>query len=55
MGLDINAIRVEKGGNPDEVRESQRRRNPHNPDEAVSKVDQAIALDEEWRKSKISD
>ncbi len=52
MGLDINILRAEKGGNPDAVKESQRRRNPANPDEAVARVDTAIALDEAWRKSK---
>ena len=29
--LDINLFRVEKGGNPETVRESQRRRNPVDP------------------------
>jgi len=42
--LDINLFRVEKGGNPDLVRESQRRR--YAPVEAVDKV---IALDTTWR------
>lgn len=51
MGLDINVLRAEKGGNPDLIKESQRRRNPQNPDEAVAKVDKVIELDEAWRKS----
>uniref|UniRef100_A0A7S2ZGZ4 serine--tRNA ligase n=3 Tax=Rhodosorus marinus TaxID=101924 RepID=A0A7S2ZGZ4_9RHOD len=45
--LDINLFRVEKGGNPDLVRESQRRRFA---DEGV--VDEIIRLDEGWRKSR---
>ena len=54
MGLDINVLRAEKGGNPDLVKESQRRRNPANPDEAVARVDKVIELDEAWRKSEFS-
>ncbi len=45
MGLDINLFRVEKGGNPDVVRESCKRRGV---DPKV--VDEVIALDEQWRK-----
>ncbi|KAI3648415.1 hypothetical protein MP228_006269 [Amoeboaphelidium protococcarum] len=45
--LDINEFRVEKGGNPDKIRESQRRRNAQ-----VELVDQVIALDQEWVKLK---
>jgi len=47
--LDINLFRVEKGGNPDLVRESQRRRFA---DEGV--VDEIIRLDEGWRKVQVS-
>lgn len=43
--LDINLFRVYKGGNPDLIRESQRRRYAD-----VTLVDQVIELDEEWRK-----
>ncbi|CAL6085811.1 Seryl-tRNA_synthetase [Hexamita inflata] len=43
MVLDINLFRKSKGGNPDIVRESQRRR--HAP---VEHVDEVIALDEKW-------
>ncbi len=43
--LDINLLRAEKGGNPDLVRESQRKRGGN-----VQVVDEIIALDEEWRK-----
>ena len=60
--LDINIFRKEKGGNPDVVRESQRRRNPVNANDppedqakqqeaqnqAVAVVDDVIKLDEDW-------
>lgn len=45
--LDINLFRVDKGGNPDIVRESQRRR--YAPVEAVDKV---IELDAAWRNAR---
>ncbi|KAH9616026.1 hypothetical protein KSS87_014844 [Heliosperma pusillum] len=45
--LDINLFRTEKGGNPELIRESQRRRS-NNPED-VAIVDQVITLDEEWR------
>jgi seryl-tRNA synthetase len=44
--LDINLFRADKGGDPEIVRESQRKRFAD-----VSLVDQVVALDEEWRKS----
>jgi len=43
--LDIALFREDKGGNPEKVRESQRRR--HAP---VEWVDEVIALDKEWVK-----
>ena len=43
--MDINLFREEKGGNPELVRESQRRRHKD-----VSVVDKVIELDEVWRK-----
>jgi seryl-tRNA synthetase len=43
--LDINLFREEKGGNPEAVRESQRRRG-----KPVEDVDRVIALDREWVK-----
>ena len=60
--LDINLFRTEKGGNPEIVRESQRRRKPVNPkdskedqekqqeaqNQAVAVVDGVIKLDEDW-------
>eukprot|EP00172_Hildenbrandia_rubra_P004173 Plantae.Rhodophyta-Hildenbrandia_rubra.ctg7950.p1 GENE.Plantae.Rhodophyta-Hildenbrandia_rubra.ctg7950~~Plantae.Rhodophyta-Hildenbrandia_rubra.ctg7950.p1 ORF type:complete len:481 (-),score=100.14 Plantae.Rhodophyta-Hildenbrandia_rubra.ctg7950:314-1756(-) len=46
--LDINLFRVDKGGDPDLVRESQRRRNPAK----VGDVDRVIQFDEEWRKAR---
>lgn len=42
--LDINLFRTEKGGDPEIVRESQRRRFAD-----VSLVDKVIALDAQWR------
>lgn len=42
--LDINLFREDKGGNPELVRESQRRRFKD-----VSLVDQVLTLDSEWR------
>lgn len=40
--LDINLLRAEKGGNPEQVRESQRRRY-----KKVETVDEVIAIDVE--------
>ena len=45
--LDINLFRVEKGGNPELIRESQRRRFAN-----IELVDEVIALDEQARKRK---
>ena len=45
MPLDINTIRAYKGGDPEKVRESQRRRFAD-----VALVDKVIAEDEEWRR-----
>jgi seryl-tRNA synthetase len=42
--LDINLFRVERGGNPDLIRESQRRRYAD-----VTLVDQIIETDRQWR------
>lgn len=44
--LDINLFREEKGGNPEAIRESQRRRFA-----SVELVDEVIALDKAWRES----
>jgi hypothetical protein len=44
MPIDINLLREEKGGNPDLVRESQRRRHAD-----VGLVDVVIELDKRWR------
>ena len=46
MPIDINLLRKEKGGDPDQVKKSQRERFA---DETL--VDQVIDLDELWRKS----
>jgi len=45
MVLDIKLFRADQGGDPELIRESQRRR--HKP---VEHVDEIIALDEKWRK-----
>jgi seryl-tRNA synthetase len=45
--LDINLFRKEKGGNPDLIRESQRKRGA-----PVEMVDQVIAIYDEWVKRK---
>ncbi|KAI8920729.1 hypothetical protein BC831DRAFT_477301 [Entophlyctis helioformis] len=47
--IDINLLRADKGGNPDLVRESQRKRGG---DKAVALVDEVLALDEEWKKAR---
>jgi seryl-tRNA synthetase len=44
--LDVTLFRVDQGGNPDLVRESQRRRYAD-----VTLVDKVIEIDSEWRKS----
>jgi seryl-tRNA synthetase len=44
MPIDINLFREEKGGNPEIVRESQRRRGA-----SVELVDLVIELDKKWR------
>ena len=46
--LDINLFRAEKGGNPDAIRESQRRRYAK-----VELVDEVIELDKKWRESEL--
>lgn len=43
--LDINELRADKGGNPDKVRESQRRRHA-----SVDLVEEVIELDRQWVK-----
>ena len=45
--LDITLFRTDQGGNPDLVRESQRRRYAD-----VTLVDKVIEIDSEWRQSK---
>lgn len=45
--LDINLFRVEKGNDPEKIRESQRRRFA-----SVEIVDEIVALDKEWRQRK---
>jgi len=43
--LDINLFRVSKGGNPDLIKESQRKRGA-----SVEIVDEIIDLDNQWVK-----
>ena len=45
MPLDISIVRTYRGGDPEKVRESQRRRFAD-----VALVDKVIAEDEEWRR-----
>ena len=45
MPIDINMLRVERGGDPEKVRESQRRRFA-----SVELVDEVISIDEKWRR-----
>lgn len=47
--LDLNDFIAERGGNPNKIKESQRKR--HAPEEAV---DQVIALYEEARKGRFA-
>ncbi len=47
MTLDIDQFRPEKGGNPDKVRENQKRRF-NDP----TMVDKVVKSDEEWRKGR---
>lgn len=49
--IDINLLRADKGGNPDLVRESQRKRGG---DAKVLIVDQVLTLDDEWKKGVLS-
>jgi len=49
MGLDILLFRKDAGGDPETVRESQRRRFA-----PVEAVDEVIRLDEEWRKARFA-
>lgn len=45
MPIDINALRAYRGGDPELVRESEKRRF----NDEGRRVDKIIALDEEWR------
>jgi len=47
MPIDINRIRAEKGGNPEELKRSQEKRF-----KSPQVIDEAIALDAEWRKTR---
>jgi seryl-tRNA synthetase len=47
--IDINLLRTDKGGNPEKVRISQRKRGG---EKAVLLVDRVLELDDEWKKCK---
>ena len=49
MVLDIELFRVDKGGNPDKIRENQRKRFKD-----VSYVDKVIEADTKWRKRELT-
>lgn len=49
MVLDIDLFRTEKGGNPDLIRDSQRKRYKD-----AGLVDKVIAADEAWRKGSMA-
>lgn len=51
MGLDINLFRKEKGGDPEKIKESERKRGRN--EEQLKRVDEIVALDEQWRKSNL--
>ena len=48
MVLDISEFRAETGGNPDKIRENQRKRYCD-----VSMVDKIVEADEKWRKGEL--
>ena len=50
MVLDIDHFRAEKGGNPEKVRENQKKRFKD-----VSMVDKVLQSDEKWRKGAKND
>jgi seryl-tRNA synthetase len=47
--IDINLLRKDRGGNPDMVKESQRKRGG---DKAVALIDEILAIDDTWIKTK---
>lgn len=47
MGIDINLFRKEKGGDPDKIKESEKKR--FKKQEDIDRVDVIIDLDKEWR------
>jgi seryl-tRNA synthetase len=49
MGIDINLFRKEKGGDPEKIKEIQRKR--YKPQEEIDRVDKIVELDKEWRKT----
>jgi seryl-tRNA synthetase len=49
--IDINLLRKDKGGDPDAVKASQRKRGG---DKAVALVDEVLALDDDWKKSRFN-
>ena len=49
MGIDINLLRTDKGGNPELIRKSEKLR--YRNEEGMQNVEEVIRLDEQWRKS----
>ena len=49
MPLDIHMFRKDQGGDPDRIRESQRRRSPNNANANVAIVDEIIEWDNRQR------
>ena len=47
MGLDINLFRIEKGNDPEKIKEIQRKRFKNQ--EEIDWVDKIVAIDKEWR------
>lgn len=47
MGIDINLFRVEKGNDPEKIKEIQRKR--FKKQEEVDRVDTIVSIDREWR------
>ena len=49
--IDINLLRSDRGGNPQLVRDSQRKRGG---EKAVALVDQVIQFDDDWIKGSLN-
>lgn len=47
MGIDINLFRIEKGNDPEKIKEMQKKR--FKKQEEIDRVDTIVKLDKEWR------